>query len=141
MARIFAIDYGTKRVGLAVTDPLQLIASPLDTIHPEKLMDFIQNYVGQEEVECFVLGWPKNLDNSDTEMIPHVKGFKRKLMKAFPDKEVHLVDERFTSKMALDAMIRGGSKRKDRIQKTGNLDKVSATIILQSYLESKEKGF
>lgn len=141
MARILAIDYGTKRVGLAVTDPLQLIASPLDTVHPLKLMDFLKDYAAKEEVECFVLGWPKNLDNSDTEMIQHVKGFQRKLLKEFPTKEVHLVDERFTSKMALDAMIRGGSKKKDRRQKTGNLDKVSATIILQSYLESKEKGF
>lgn len=141
MARILAIDYGTKRVGIAVTDPLQLIASPLDTLHPLKLMDFLKSYAAQEDVECFVLGWPKNLDNSDTEMIQHVKGFQRKLIKEFPDKDVHLVDERFTSKMALDAMIRGGSKKKDRIQKTGNLDKVSAAIILQSYLESKKNGF
>ena len=141
MARIIAIDYGTKRVGVAVTDPLQMIASPLDTIHPLKLMEFLKNYLHQEEVECFVLGWPKNLDNSDTEMIQHVKGFHRKLEKEFPDKAVHLVDERFTSKMALDAMIRSGSKKKDRMQKTGNLDKVSATIILQSYLESKQNGF
>lgn len=141
MARILAIDYGTKRAGLAVTDPLQMIASPLDTIHPKDLMEFLKKYLEQEEVECFVLGWPKNLDNSDTEMIQHVKGFQRKLLKEFPDKEVHLVDERFTSKMALNAMIAGGSKKKDRRQKTGNLDKVSATIILQSYMESKEKGF
>ncbi|MGB0524081.1 MAG: Holliday junction resolvase RuvX [Flammeovirgaceae bacterium] len=141
MARVFAIDYGTKRVGLAVTDPLQLIASPLDTIHPLELMDFIKKYLEHEAVECFVLGWPKNLDNSDTEMIPHVKGFHRKLLKEFPHIPVHLVDERFTSKMALNSMIQAGSKKKDRRQKTGNLDKVSATIILQSYLESKEKGF
>ena len=141
MARVLAIDYGTKRVGLAVTDPLQMIASPLDTVHPLDLMDYLQKYTQQEDVECFVLGWPKNLDNSDTEMLAHVKGFHRKLLKTFPDKPVHRIDERFTSKMALDTMIRGGSKKKDRIQKTGNLDKISASIILQSYLEKKQNGF
>ena len=136
MGRIIAIDYGTKRVGLATTDPLQIIASALDTIHAKDVLQFLKNYVKQEDVESFVLGMPTKLDGTDTNATPHVRQFHKQLKKHFPEKPVYLHDERFTSKMALDAMIAGGSKKKDRRDK-GNIDKISATIILQSYLESR----
>ena len=137
MGRIVAIDYGSKRVGLAVTDPLQIIASPLDTVHSKDVIAFLKKYDQTEGIESFVLGMPKKLDNTDTNATPLVRQFERLLKKNFPEKAVYLHDERFTSKMALDAMIRGGSKKKDRREK-GNIDKVSAAIILQSYLESKQ---
>ena len=137
MGRLLAIDYGSKRVGLAVTDPLQIIASPLDTVHSKDVIAFLKNYDAQEGIESFVLGMPKKLDNTDTNATPLVRQFEKLLKKNFPEKAVYLHDERFTSKMALDAMISGGSKKKDRRQK-GNIDKVSAAIILQSYLESKQ---
>ncbi len=137
MGRILAIDYGTKRVGLAVTDPLQIISSPLDTIHSKDVIAFLKEYDQTEGIEAFVLGMPKKLDNTDTNATPLVRQFQKLLKKNFPEKAVYLHDERFTSKMALDAMIAGGSKKKDRREK-GNIDKVSAAIILQSYLESKQ---
>jgi len=137
MGRILAIDYGSKRVGMAVTDPLQIIASPLDTVHSKDVINFLKTYDQQEGIEFFVLGMPKKLDNTDTNATPLVRQFQKLLKKNFPEKAVYLHDERFTSKMALDAMIRGGSKKKDRREK-GNIDKVSAAIILQSYLESKQ---
>lgn len=137
MGRILAIDYGTKRVGLAVTDPLQIIASPLETVHSKDVIIYLKEYDRNEGIEAFVLGMPKRLDNTDTNATPHVKQFEKLLRKNFPEKAVYLQDERFTSKMALDAMISGGSKKKDRKEK-GNIDKISAAIILQSYLESKQ---
>lgn len=136
MGRIVAIDYGTKRVGIATTDPLQMIASPLDTVHSKDVINFLKEYNAREEIEAFVVGMPKNLQNEDTNATIHVKQFVVVLNKTFPEKEVHLMDERFTSKMALQAMITGGTKKKDRAKKE-NLDKISATIILQSYLASK----
>lgn len=136
MGRIIAIDYGTKRIGLATTDPLQIIASALDTIHAKDVLQFLKDYAQKEEVESFVLGMPTKLDGTDTNATPHVRQFHKQLKKHFPEKPVYLYDERFTSKMALDAMIAGGSKKKDRREK-GNIDKISATIILQSYLESR----
>ena len=137
MGRILAIDYGSKRVGLAVTDPLQIIASPLDTVHSKNVIQILKDYDLQEGIESFVLGMPKRLNNTDTNATPLVRQFEKLLKKNFPEKAVYLHDERFTSKMALDAMISGGSKKKDRREK-GNIDKVSAAIILQSYLESKQ---
>ncbi len=137
MGRIMAIDYGSKRVGLAVTDPLQIIASPLDTVHSKDVIAFLKQYDEQEGIEAIVLGMPKKLDNTDTNATPLVRQFQKLLKKNFPEKAVYLHDERFTSKMALDAMIAGGSKKKNRREK-GNIDKVSAAIILQSYLESKQ---
>ncbi|OEK01960.1 Holliday junction DNA helicase RuvA [Roseivirga sp. 4D4] len=136
MGRIIAIDYGTKRVGLAVTDPLQIIASALDTIHSKDVIAYLKTYDENEGIESFVLGMPKKLDGTPTNATPLVQQFQRLLKKNFPEKPVYLHDERYTSKMALDAMIAGGVKKKDRREK-GNIDKVSATIILQSYLESK----
>lgn len=137
MGRILAIDYGSKRVGLAVTDPLQIISSPLETVHSKDVIQFLKQYDKDEGVEAFVLGMPKKLDNTDTNATPLVRQFQKLLKKNFPEKAVYLHDERFTSKMALDAMIAGGSKKKDRREK-GNIDKVSAAIILQSFLESKQ---
>lgn len=136
MGRIIAIDYGSKRVGLAVTDPLQIIASPLDTFHSKDVIQFLKDYDLSEGIESFVLGMPKNLDGKDTNATQQVRQFHNLLKKQFPEKPVYLHDERFTSKMAMDAMIAGGMKKKDRRQK-GNVDKISASIILQSYLESK----
>lgn len=136
MGRILAIDYGTKRVGLAVTDPLQIIASPLDTVHSKDVIKYLKDYDANEGIEELVLGMPKKLDGTDTNATRHVQQFHKHLKKQFPEKPVYLHDERFTSKIALDAMIASGSKKKDRREK-GNIDKVSAAVILQSYLESK----
>ncbi|MDF2156965.1 Holliday junction resolvase RuvX [Algoriphagus sp. CAU 1675] len=135
MPRILAIDLGTKRTGLAVTDPLKILANPLETIETPKLLEYLKAYCSKEEVETLVLGLPIRLNGQDNEMTPRVLAMKEKLEKAFPDKKIELVDERFTSKMAMQSMIAMGSKKKDRREKSGNLDKVSATIILQSYLE------
>lgn len=136
MGRILAIDYGAKRVGLAVTDPLQIIATALETVAASEVIDYLKKYLNQEDVEAFVLGMPKNLDGQDTHATQLVEAFKKQLQKIFPDKTIHLHDERFTSKIALDAMISGGTSKKYRRDK-GNLDKVSAVIILQSFLEMK----
>ncbi len=135
MSRVLAIDYGLKRTGLAVTDPLQMIASPLTTVLTADLLDFIKAYIQQEEVELFVIGMPRKLDNTPSSNTPHVLGFIKALHRDIPFIPVKEVDERFTSVMAMDAMIAGGMKKKDR-QVKGNVDKISATIILQSYLSS-----
>ncbi|WP_297338379.1 Holliday junction resolvase RuvX [Algoriphagus sp.] len=137
MGRIIAIDLGTKRTGIAVTDPLKILANPLETIETATLFDFLKTYLSREEVETIVLGMPTRLDGSANEMTPRVIDLKGKLEKLFPDQKIELVDERFTSKMAMQSMIAMGSKKKDRKEKSGNLDKVSAAIILQSYLEKK----
>ncbi len=136
MSRLLAIDYGTKRVGIAVTDPLQIIASPLDTVHSKDVIAFLKDYNLREQVEAFIVGMPKNLNNEDTNATNLVKQFVKLLRKNFPEMPIHLEDERFTSKMALQTMIAGGTKKKDRAKKE-NLDKISATIILQSYLANK----
>lgn len=135
MGRIISIDYGSKRVGIAVTDPLKIIASPLDTVHSKDVESFLKDYFSNQEVETIVVGMPKNLNNEDTNATPLVRAFVNRIKKVFSDKNIVLHDERFTSKMAMDAMILSGSKKKDRQQK-GNIDKVSAAIILQSYLDS-----
>jgi putative Holliday junction resolvase len=137
MARILAIDLGTKRTGLAVTDPLKILANPLETIDTGQLMKYLKSYCAKEEVEVLVLGLPTRLNGQDNEMTPRVMKLKEELEKAFPEKKIALEDERFTSKMALQSMIAMGSKKKHRIEKAGNLDKVSAAIILQSYLEKQ----
>ncbi|SDA56988.1 putative holliday junction resolvase [Algoriphagus alkaliphilus] len=135
MPRVLAIDLGTKRTGLAVTDPLKILANPLETIETGQLMNYLKAYCVKEEVEAFVLGLPIRLNGQDNEMTPRVMKLKEELEKNFPEKKIVLVDERFTSKIAMQSMIAMGSKKKDRIEKAGNLDKVSAAIILQSYLE------
>ena len=134
MKRIVAIDYGTKRVGIAVTDPLRIIASPLDTIHSKDIIQYLKAYDAKEGIHCFVIGMPKTLMNEASDNARHVQAFINGLKKAFPDTVMHLADERFTSSMAMDAMIAGGMSKKDRKDK-GNVDKISATIILQSYME------
>lgn len=137
MARIIAIDYGTKRTGIAVTDPLQIIATALDTVRSHELIDFLKRYTAAEAVESFVVGMPRKLDNTDTNNTPQVKGFIKQLKKAFPETPVYEHDERFTSSMALQTMISMGTKKSDRQDKS-NIDKMSATIILQSYLTTKK---
>lgn len=133
MGRIVAIDYGGKRTGLAVTDPLQIIATALETVPSSEVLAYLKKYAIAEEVDAFVIGDPKNLDGSATDATSLVKTFILKLENAFPDKKVHLIDERFTSKMAVQSMIASGTKKKDRRVK-GNIDKISATIILQDFM-------
>ncbi|MBN7818146.1 Holliday junction resolvase RuvX [Algoriphagus pacificus] len=135
MPRVLAIDLGTKRTGLAVTDPLKMLANPLETIETSTLLDYIKAYLAKEEVDTLVLGLPIRLNGKDNEMTPKVMAMKAKLEETFPNQKIELIDERFTSKMAMQSMIAMGSKKKDRREKAGNLDKVSAAIILQSYLE------
>ncbi|HEX6891851.1 MAG TPA: Holliday junction resolvase RuvX [Chryseolinea sp.] len=135
MGRILAIDYGKKRTGLAVTDPLRIIATPLDTVLTNELLPFLAAYMKKEMVDEFVVGMPKTLKNEDSEIAPLVRVFVEELKKIYPDKKVNLADERFTSSMAKQAMIDGGMKKKDRRVKA-NVDKISATIILQSFLQS-----
>ncbi len=137
MARVLAIDLGTKRTGLAVTDPLKILANPLETIETGQLMTYLKSYCGKEEVEAIVLGLPTRLNGQDNEMTPRVMKLKEELTHTFPAQKIILVDERFTSKLAMQSMIAMGSKKKDRKEKAGNLDKVSAAIILQSYLEKQ----
>ncbi len=133
MGRILAIDYGRKRVGIAATDPLKIIASPLETIPAHEIIPFLENYLKKEEVESIVVGMPTRLDNSDTDVTQEVVRLIAKLKEKFTGVQVYEEDERFTSKMALEAAIASGMKKKDRRNK-GNIDKISAAIILQSFL-------
>ena len=135
MARILCIDYGGKRTGIAVTDPLQIIATGLTTVDSKDLISFLKKYFLQEEVELIVIGEPKNLDDSDTHATPLVKEAIKKLQKEFPLIPIKTVDERFTSKMAKQAMIDMGMKKKDR-QNKKNVDVIAATMMLQEYLQS-----
>jgi putative holliday junction resolvase len=135
MGRVLAVDYGLKRTGLAVTDPLRIIATALDTVLTVDLLKYLTAYLQKENVDEFVVGMPKTLMNEDSEIAPQVRTFVEVLKKTFPEKPIHLADERFTSKMAMRTMIDGGMKKKDR-QVKGNVDKISATIILQSFLGS-----
>jgi len=139
MPRILAIDYGLKRTGLAATDPLQIIASPLETVLTLQLMGFLTDYVRREDVEAFVVGQPKQTDNTPSQIAPHVEGFVKRLQIQFPNTPVYRVDERFTSIMAQQTLVAGGMKKKDR-QIKANVDKVSAAIILQSYMERRANG-
>lgn len=136
MGRILAIDYGVKRTGLAVTDPLRIIATALDTVETSGLIEFLKKYFQKESVDEIVIGMPKQLNNQDSETAPAVRKFVGIFKNTFPEKPVNLADERFTSSMAQRVMIAGGMKKKDR-QVKGNVDKISATIILQSYMETK----
>jgi putative Holliday junction resolvase len=136
MPRILAIDYGKKRTGLAVTDPLQMIATGLTTVATHELIPYLKKYLAQEEVELALIGEPKNLDGSATDATALVTECIRILQKNFPQLPVRKIDERFTSKMAFQTMIDSGLKKKDR-QNKGLVDEISATIILQEYLRSK----
>lgn len=135
MARILAIDYGGKRTGLAVTDPLQIIATGLETIESKELIPYLKKYLTAENVELIIIGLPKNWDESDTHGTPLVEAAIKKIKKEFPAMPLKTVDERYTSKMAKDAMLEMGMKKKDRRIK-GNVDVIAATIILQEYLQS-----
>ena len=136
MARIMAIDYGSKRVGIAVTDPMQMIANGLTTVHSKDIMAFLKEYFLREEVSCIVVGEPKTLMNKPSESAPLIETFVKLLIKTFPLIPVERLDERFTSKMAFQAMIDSGLKKKDRRDKS-IVDSVAATILLQSYMEQK----
>lgn len=136
MSRILAIDYGKKRTGIAVTDPMQVIASGLTTVPTHQLMDFLLGYVRQEAVERIIIGHPKQMNNQDSESMKYIVPFVNRLKKVLPDVPLEMVDERFTSVLAHQAMLAGGLKKKDR-QNKALVDEISATIILQSYLESK----
>ena len=133
--RILAIDYGHKRVGLAVTDPLQLIASPLDTIHSQDVVKFVLDYHQRENLAALVVGMPRTLLNEPTDSTSAVVGLLRRLRRELPLVPVHEIDERFTSRLAKQAMLAGGLGRKAR-QDKATVDKVSAALILQSFLES-----
>lgn len=133
MARIVAIDYGQKRVGLAATDELQMIASAITTVHSKDIFTYLKEYVKNEDVECFVIGEPKQMNNTPSESAKFIEPFVRKMIKEFPDIKIDRFDERFTSKMASQAMLDAGLKKKDRKNKA-LVDSVSATLILQSYL-------
>ncbi len=140
MGRILAIDYGRKRTGIAVTDPMQIIANGLDTLPSHSVIEFLKSYFQKEKVDEVVIGYPKQLNNQPSESVGFVNEFITRFKKNFPGMDLHLVDERFTSKMAFQAMIDGGLKKQQRRDKA-LIDKVSATIILQSYLEMKENNF
>ncbi len=133
MPRILAIDYGTKRCGIAVTDPSQIIATGLTTVHSKDIIDFLKKYMEKEVVETIVVGEPKNLKGEKTDASEHADGFVTLLKKHFPQMKIARVDERFTSKMAAQTIIDSGMKKKDR-QNKELVDEVAATIILQSYL-------
>ncbi len=136
MGRILAIDYGRKRVGLAVTDSLKMIANGLTTVSSKDIFDFLTSYIKKENLECFVVGYPKQMNNQPSESIEYINTFIKQLKRKFPDIPVELIDERFTSKMAFQTMIDGGLKKKARKNKA-LVDTISATIILQSFLEKK----
>lgn len=135
MGRILAIDYGRKRVGLAVTDPLRITANGLDTVPTHKLFEYLAAYLQKEQVDLFVVGEPKQMNHTDSESMSYIRPFVQKLRNTFPDREVVLVDERFTSVLAQRTMREAGLKKSDR-QDKALVDKVAATIILQTYLES-----
>ncbi|MBS1920368.1 MAG: Holliday junction resolvase RuvX [Bacteroidetes bacterium] len=134
MPRILSIDYGLKRTGIAVTDPLKIIATGLTTVDSKELIPFLKNYFAKEEVELILVGEPKNLDDSDTHATPLVEKFVKELQKNFPAIPIKRVDERFTSKMASRAMLDMGLKKKQRQDKK-LIDEIAATIMLQEYLQ------
>ncbi|MBO8428628.1 MAG: Holliday junction resolvase RuvX [Bacteroidetes bacterium] len=134
MNRIIGIDYGRKRVGIAVSDPLRIFASALETVHSAKIIEYLKSYTAKENVERFVVGYPMNLNNRPAEAARDVDVFLKLLAKHFPQIPVTLEDERFTSRMAMMAMIEGGVRKSERREK-GAVDKVSAALILQTYLD------
>lgn len=135
LGRILAIDYGRKRVGLAVTDEFQIIANALTTVSANELLAYLRDYISKEKVDCIVIGEPKQMNYEPSESTKYIEPFIRKLKIEFPDIKIERHDERFTSKMAQQTIIDAGLKKKDR-QNKSLLDSVSATIILQSYMNS-----
>lgn len=137
MKRIVGIDYGKKRVGVAVSDPLMIFASPLETVPTANIINYLKNYTTKEEVEKFVVGYPMNMDNRPSEAAQYVDIFLKQLKKAFPNIPVVLEDERFTSVLAFQSLIDSGVKKMDRRDKAA-VDKVSAAIILQTFMDRKQ---
>jgi putative Holliday junction resolvase len=135
VGKALGIDYGTKRTGIAITDALQLVASGLTTVATHTIEDFIEKLLLKENIECFVIGEPKNLDGTKTDSSAHVYGFVKRLKKLYPEICVHMIDERFTSRIASRSILASGLKKSKRRDKS-LVDEVSATIILQSYLDS-----
>ncbi|MDR0541927.1 MAG: Holliday junction resolvase RuvX [Dysgonamonadaceae bacterium] len=138
MGRILAIDYGKKRTGLAVSDPMQMIAGGLATVESRKVIDYLRNYAAAEKVELFILGEPRRMSYEPSENMLRVEQFRQKLQKAIPSIDIQMVDERFTSVLAHRAMIEGGLK-KSRRQDKALVDELSAIILLQTYLETIRK--
>lgn len=136
MGRVLAIDFGLKRIGLAVTDPLQITTNPLDTVDNSDIIPYLTNYLQREDVETIVIGYPTKDDGSDTNSTPHIRAFVKTLEKEFPKIPLYLQDEAYSSSQAMQAMVAGGMKKKER-RKKENLDKISAAIILRAFLESK----
>lgn len=137
MGRIMAIDYGTKRVGIAVTDPNKIIATALDTVHSKEIIVYLQTYFKSNEVECVVIGEPRQMDNTASEVTPQVEQFVALFRKSFPEMKIERFDERFTSKMAQQAILMSGLKKMDRRNKS-LIDQTSAVIILQSYMNANQ---
>lgn len=136
MSRILSIDYGLKRVGVAVTDPLQIIATGLATVDTKEILTFLKDYMNKEEVSCVVIGEPLHLDGSPTQIAPTINRFIEELIKLFPDLRVERQDERFTSRDAKQIILQSGAKKKKRRDK-GLVDKISAVLILQDFLEHR----
>lgn len=140
MGRILALDYGAKRVGVAVTDPMQLIASGLTTVATSELWDYLAKYLAAEKVDCLVVGYPVQMNGQGSESLRFINPFIQKFKQKYPDVKLELADERFTSKIAQQSMIASGMKKKDR-QNKALVDGISAIIILQGYLEMKKNSF
>lgn len=136
MGKVLGIDYGAKRTGIAISDAMQIIASGLTTVPTHSLDDFIAKIVLKENIECFVVGDPRNLDGTNTDSTLHVNRFVKRLQKLYPTISIYKIDERFTSKIARKAILASGVKKKERKNKS-LVDEVSATIILQNYLYSR----
>jgi putative holliday junction resolvase len=139
LGRYLSIDYGTKRCGIAVTDPLRIIASGIDTVASHELMIYLEGYFKKEDVECVVVGKPMQMDDTPSQSFIHVQRFVQAFKKRFPEMRVAWMDERFSSKMAVQAMVDGGMKLKER-KKKENIDKISAAIILQSFMEEENNN-
>ncbi|WP_423127797.1 Holliday junction resolvase RuvX [Gaoshiqia sp. Z1-71] len=137
MGRILAIDYGKKRVGLAVTDPMKMIAGKLTTVPSHQIFDFLKEYFQKEDIEKIIIGYPLQMNNEASQSVLYINPFLKRFQKLYPDMPIEQVDERFTSKMAFQTMIDAGLKKKDRKNK-GMIDAVSATILLQSYMEQQK---
>ena len=136
MGRVLALDYGQKRVGVAVTDELQMIANALTTVHSKDIWDFLKTYLAREKVDCIVVGEPRQMNNMPSESAKFIEPFVKQLKKLYPDMEIKRIDERFTSKMASFFISQSGKSKKQR-QEKGLIDKVSATILLQNFLDQK----
>lgn len=134
MGRLLAIDYGKKRCGIAVSDPMKIIANGLTTVATHELFDWLKNYMSKEEVDVLIIGEPKKVTGEYSETMKYIEPFVNRVRKNFPTLKIEMVDERFTTKLAFQTMIDGGVKKHNRDNKNGTVDMVSATIILQTYM-------